>query len=67
MSLKKSLRTILTCMVLQVGVLSGVPMRPEQVRELMFQLGTPKVAHTSPDERHSSKDPSAEGEGDLPE
>ena len=62
MSLKKSLRTILACMVLQVGVLSGVPMRPEQVRELMFQLSTPKVAHTSPDERHSSADP-PEGEG----
>ena len=57
MSLKKSLRTILTCMVLQVGVLSGVPMRPEQVRELMFQLSTPKMAHTSPDERHSRADP----------
>ena len=62
MSVKKSLRTILTCMVLQVGVLSGVPMRPEQVRELMFQLSTPKVAHTSPDERHSSTDP-PEGTG----
>ena len=57
MSLRKSLRTILICMVLQVGVLSGVPMRPEQVRELMFQLGTPKVAHSSPEERHSSDDP----------
>lgn len=66
MSLKKSLRTILTCLVLQVGVLSGAPMRPEQVRELMFQLSTPKVAHTSPDERFSSTDPpeGADAEGD---
>ena len=56
MSFKKSLRTIFACMVLQVGLLSGVPMRPEQIRELMFQLSTPKVAHTSPDERHSSDD-----------
>jgi len=32
----------------------------------MFQLGNPKVAHTSPDERHSAKDPPAEGEGDRP-
>ena len=57
MSFKKSLRTIFACMVLQVGLLSGVPMRPEQIRALMFQLSTPKVAHTSPDERHSSDDP----------
>jgi len=64
-SLKKSLRTILTCMVLQVGVLSGVPMRPEQVRELMFQLSTPKVAHTSPDERHSSADPPEGADADC--
>ena len=52
-------------MVLQVGVLSGVPMRPEQVRELMFQLGTPKVAHTSPEERHSSDDPPEGTEADT--
>ena len=57
MSIRKSLRTILACLVLQVGVLSGVPMRPEQVRELMFQLGTPKMAHTSPDEQPSGDDP----------
>jgi len=64
-SIRKSLRTIVTCMVLQVGVLSGVPMRPEQVRELMFQLGTPKVAHTSPDERHSGDDPPEGTEADT--
>ena len=65
MSFKKSLRTIFACMVLQVGVLSGVPMRPEQIRELMFQLSTPKVAHTSPDERHSSDDPPEGAGSDL--
>ena len=65
MSIRKSLRTILTCMVLQVGVLSGVPMRPEQVRELMFQLNTPKLAHTSPDERHSCNDPPEGTEADT--
>ena len=64
MSIRKSLRTILACMVLQVGVLSGVPMRPEQVRELMFQLGTPKMAHTSPDEQPSSDDPPESTETD---
>ena len=44
-------------MVLEVGVLSGVPMRPEQIKELMQLMTTPKVAHTSPDERHAGEDP----------
>jgi hypothetical protein len=52
-------------MVLQVGVLSGVPMRPEQIRELMFQMSAPKVAHTSPDERDSRDDP-PEDSGERP-
>ena len=57
MSLRKSLRTILTCVVLEVGVLSGVPVRPEHIQELMHLMTTPKVAHTSPDERYAGDDP----------
>jgi len=64
-SFKKSLRTVFACMVLQVGLLSGVPMRPEQIRELMFQLSTPKVAHTSPEECHSGYDPPEGAGSDL--
>lgn len=58
MSLKKSLRTVLACAVLEIGVLAGVPMRPEQIKELMHLMSVPKVAHTIPDERHAGDDPS---------
>ena len=48
MSLKKRLRTIFLCAALELGVLSGVPMRPEEIRALMDQINQPKVAHVLP-------------------
>ena len=48
MSFKKRLRTLLLCAALEVGVLSGVPMRPEEIRALMNQLNQPKLAHVLP-------------------
>ena len=57
MSLKSRLRTILCCVVLEVGALTGVPMRPDEIRELMNTLAQPKVARTNPDRPD---------EGDLP-
>jgi hypothetical protein len=51
------LRTIMLCVALEFGVLSGVPMRPEQIRELMNQLNQPKLAHVLPGEDDSG-DPS---------
>jgi hypothetical protein len=36
--------------VLQVATMIGVPMRPEQVQDLMRTLNVPKIARTSPDE-----------------
>jgi hypothetical protein len=50
---------MLVCAALQVGVLCGVPMRPEQIQELMFQLHQPKLAHVIPDEEGG-------GDGDGP-
>ena len=47
-SLKRRLRTLFCCAVLEVGVLFGVPMRPEQIRELMQMLNKPKIAQTGP-------------------
>jgi hypothetical protein len=41
---------MLVCAALQVGVFCGVPMRPEQIQELMFQMNLPKLAHVIPDE-----------------
>jgi hypothetical protein len=48
-SLKTRLRTLLCCAVLELGALTGVPMRPDEIRELMNTLAQPKLARTSPD------------------
>lgn len=60
MSLKKQLRVVMVCAVLQFGVLGGVPMRPEEVRELMNQMNQPRMAHVLPsghDEGHGPPKP----------
>ena len=49
MSLKSRLRTLLCCAVLQVGALTGVPMRPDEIQELMNTLAQPKLARVNPD------------------
>jgi len=46
----RRLRTVLCCAVLQMGTLVGVPMRPEQIRDLMQSLNQPKLAQTNPEE-----------------
>lgn len=51
MSIRQRLRTIILCFVLELGALSGVPMRPNEIEDLMRTLNQPKVAHTIPDER----------------
>lgn len=57
MSLKSRLRTVLCCVVLEVGALTGVPMRPDEIRELMDTLARPTLARTNPDRSD---------DGDLP-
>ena len=57
MSLKKSLRTIFACLVLEIGLLAGCPMRPEQIEQLMQMMNHPKLAHTLPDKRYEGDDP----------
>ena len=49
MSVKGKLRTLLCCLVLEVGALTGVPMRPDEIRELMDTLARPKLARILPD------------------
>ena len=57
MSLKKRQRTIFLCAALELGVLSGVPMRPEEIRALMNQINQPKVAHVLPSDDQDGDDP----------
>ena len=44
-SIRESLRTIFLCAVLEMGALTGVMMRPEEIRELLQTMNQPKVAH----------------------
>jgi hypothetical protein len=57
-SLKKRLRVLLACAALELGVLAGVPMRPEQIRELMHQMNQPTIAHVLPSEEEAGDDDS---------
>ena len=57
MRVRERLRTMLVCAALQVGVFWGVPMRPEQIQELMHQMHQPKVAHVIPQEDEDGGDP----------
>lgn len=50
MSLTRRLRTVACCAILQIGTLMGVPMRPEQIQDLMRAMNVPKVAQTNPEE-----------------
>jgi hypothetical protein len=61
--LRERLRTMLVCAALQVGVFWGVPMRPEQIQELLFQMQLPTIAHTIPEE-DASGGPDGDGRGE---
>ncbi len=52
--MKGSLRKVLLCSVLGFGSLMGVPMRAEEIEELMQSLSRPKVAETTPEEHDDS-------------
>jgi hypothetical protein len=52
MSLARRLRTIACCAILELGTVIGIPMRPEQIQELMRSLNTPRTAHTTPEASH---------------
>ena len=48
MSVVKKLRVWAVCIALQAGVLSGVPMRPDEIRDLLNRFNQPAVAHVLP-------------------
>jgi hypothetical protein len=55
-SLVNRLRVFVLCVALEMGVLSGVPMRPGEIEELMNQMNQPKMAHVLPSENHEGDD-----------
>ncbi len=48
--MKRTLRKLVLLGALGLGSLVGVPMRPEEIEELMRQMSVPKVARTVQDE-----------------
>lgn len=57
MSLKEKLRVLLACMTLEAAVIMGMPMRPEQIKELMHQMNQPVLAHVLRSEDDETDDP----------
>jgi hypothetical protein len=49
-SIKRRLRTLLLCLPLLLGAFSGMPMRPEEIEELMHSMNQQKVVVTIDDE-----------------
>ena len=50
-------RQLFLCVVLEFGLMAGVPMRPDEIARLMRSLAGPRVEQTDPDA-------AAKGDGD---
>ena len=48
MSIRSRFRSLLLCTALLWGVFAGVPMRPEEIEELMRSMNQPKIEYTIP-------------------
>jgi hypothetical protein len=60
MSFRGRLRTVLVCAVLEMGVLMGVPVRVEQIEELLRAFNQPRIAETDAQQ-------AKHGDGDSPD
>jgi hypothetical protein len=47
---------VVVCAILQLGVMVGAPMRPDEIEELMHQMNQPKLAHVLPTEGEEKDD-----------
>jgi len=56
-SIKHLLRTLVVCLPLMFGALSGVPMKPEEIEELMHNLNQQKITVTIPGESENGDEP----------
>jgi hypothetical protein len=55
-SVASRLRVLVVCVALEMGVLGGVPMRPDEIQELMHQMNQPSLAHVLPTEDEEGGD-----------
>ena len=43
-------RQLFLCVVLEFGLMAGIPMRPEEIARLMRSLAGPRAEQTDPDD-----------------
>lgn len=43
-------RSLFLCIVLEVGLMAGVPMRPDEIARLMRMMSGPRVEESRPDD-----------------
>ena len=55
-AVRKRLRTVLVCAVLEFGAMIGLPMRPDEIEALMQTMNQPKLTHVLPDESENGDD-----------
>jgi hypothetical protein len=53
--MKSKFRALLLGLTLLVGVFGGVPMRAEEIEELMRCMSQPKIEYTIPDAKKKDK------------
>jgi hypothetical protein len=53
MSIKHRLRTLVLCLPLLLGSIAGMPMRPEEIEELMHSANQQKIVVTIPEENEN--------------
>jgi hypothetical protein len=53
--MRSKFRELLLCLTLLVGAFGGVPMRPEEIEELMGSMSRPKIEYTIPDQKENEK------------
>jgi hypothetical protein len=56
-SIKRRLRNLLVCLPLLLGAFSGMPMRPEEIEELMHSMNRQRIEYTIPQESGDGKEP----------
>lgn len=47
---RSRLRSLFLCMVLEFGLMAGIPMRPDDIARLMRWLAGPRIEQASPDD-----------------
>jgi hypothetical protein len=58
--MKKRFQRILLCLVLSAGSQIGIPMRPDEIEELMRTMNQPKLVRKFAEEEDQGDDPIAE-------